>query len=99
MLQFENHIPSTAALVCSASLSTSRRQCSAGTRAESVRRDVAFRRVRVEDKLVINGKADVNQLVRSSTSGPGTNICPAAPTTGCPGNTEPGHRTWKDRTA
>ncbi len=43
----------------------------------------SHRRVRVEDKRIINARADVNQLVPSSTSGPGRNTSPVAPTTGC----------------
>ena len=65
MLQFENHIPSTGGaglqrvvVNIPASNAPPARVAESGPSA-----DVAFRRVRVEDKLVINGKADVNQLV------------------------------------
>jgi ribonucleoside-diphosphate reductase beta chain len=65
MLQFENHIPSTGG----AGLQPVVGNIPAGNipPARVVETDpsdgVAFRRVRVEDKRVINGKADVNQLV------------------------------------
>ena len=65
MLQFENHIPSTGG----AGLQRVVVNIPAGNAPparvaeSSPSADVAFRRVRVEDKLVINGKADVNQLV------------------------------------
>ncbi|MEK6209576.1 MAG: ribonucleotide-diphosphate reductase subunit beta [Pseudomonadota bacterium] len=65
MLQFENHIPSTGGAGLQpvvgnipASNIPPARVAESGPSA-----DVAFRRVRVEDKRVINGKADVNQLV------------------------------------
>ncbi len=65
MLQFENHIPSTGGAGLRrvvgnipAGNTPPARVAESGPSA-----DVAFRRVRVEDKLVINGKADVNQLV------------------------------------
>ena len=40
-------------------------------------------RVRVEDKRIINGTADVNQLVHSSITGLGISISLAVLTTGC----------------
>jgi len=95
MLQFENHIPSTGGaglqrvvVNIPAGNAPPARVTESGPSA-----DVAFRRVRVEDKLVINGKADVTSSSRSSTSGPGTNICPLRQPLDAPGNQhEPGHR-------
>ena len=43
----------------------------------------AEKRVRVEDKKVINGKADVNQLVHLNIIGLGINILLDVLTTGC----------------
>ena len=65
MLQFENQIPSTGGAGLQpvvGNIPTS--NIPPARVAESdPSADVAFRRVRVEDKRVINGKADVNQLV------------------------------------
>jgi ribonucleoside-diphosphate reductase beta chain len=65
MLQFENHIPSTGGAGLQAVVGNIPTSNIPPARvAESdPSADVAFRRVRVEDKRVINGKADVNQLV------------------------------------
>ncbi|MGH8692787.1 MAG: ribonucleotide-diphosphate reductase subunit beta [Burkholderiales bacterium] len=65
MLQFENHIPSTGGAGLQAVVGNIPASNIPPARvAESdSSADVAFRRVRVEDKRVINGKADVNQLV------------------------------------
>jgi len=62
MLQFEDHIPSTggAALQAVVNNAPPAREPVAG---DAVSADVAKSRVRVEDKRIINGKADVNQLV------------------------------------
>ena len=62
MLQFEDHIPSTggAGLQPVVNNSPPARVSAAGS---AVSADVAKSRVRVEDKRIINGKADVNQLV------------------------------------
>ena len=61
MLQFEDHIPNIggAGLQPAANASPAR-LLAAGNAASA---DAASRRVRVEDKRIINGKADVNQLV------------------------------------
>jgi len=65
MLQFENQIPSTGGAGLQPVVGNIRtRNIPPARVAESdPSADVAFRRVRVEDKRVINGKADVNQLV------------------------------------
>jgi ribonucleoside-diphosphate reductase beta chain len=65
MLQFENYIPSTGGAGLQAVVGNIPTSNIPPARvAESdPSADVAFRRVRVEDKRVINGKADVNQLV------------------------------------
>ena len=65
MLQFENHIPSTggAGLQPGVGIIPASNIPPAGVVESDPSPDVAFRRVRVEDKRVINGKADVNQLV------------------------------------
>ena len=65
MLQFENHIPSTggAGLQPVVGNMPARTIPPARVADSGPSADVALRRVRVEDKLVINGKADVNQLV------------------------------------
>ncbi len=65
MLQFENHIPSTggAGLRPGVGIIPASNIPPAGVVESDPSPDVAFRRVRVEDKRVINGKADVNQLV------------------------------------
>ena len=65
MLQFENQIPSTGGAGLKAVVGNIPASNIPPARvAESdPSADVAFRRVRVEDKRVINGKADVNQLV------------------------------------
>jgi ribonucleoside-diphosphate reductase beta chain len=65
MLQFENHIPSTGGAGLQPVVGNIPASgILAGRVAESdPSPNVAFRRVRVEDKRVINGKADVNQLV------------------------------------
>ena len=62
MLQFEDHIPSTsgAGLQPAVSNMPPARVPAAG---HDVSSDVSTRRVRVEDKRIINGQADVNQLV------------------------------------
>ncbi len=65
MLQFENHIPSTGGaglqpVVGNIPVSIVPPACVAESDPAA---DVALRRVRVEDKRVINGQADVNQLV------------------------------------
>ena len=61
MLQFEDHIPSIGGAGLQAAMNVPpARFPAAGSVAPS---DVALRRVRVEDKRIINGKADVNQLV------------------------------------
>ncbi|HWH48687.1 MAG TPA: ribonucleotide-diphosphate reductase subunit beta [Burkholderiales bacterium] len=65
MLQFENHIPSTggAGLQPVVGHIPAKAILPARVAEPDSSTDVAFRRVRVEDKRVINGKADVNQLV------------------------------------
>jgi len=65
MLQFENHIPSTGGAGLQPVVGNIPVSIVPPARvAESVpSADVALRRVRVEDKRVINGQADVNQLV------------------------------------
>jgi ribonucleoside-diphosphate reductase beta chain len=62
MLHFEDHIPSTsgAGLQPAVSNNPPPRVSVAG---HGVSSDVSTRRVRVEDKRIINGQADVNQLV------------------------------------
>jgi len=61
MLQFEDHIANTggAGLQPAANVPPARLPAAG----HSTSADVALRRVRVEDKRIINGKADVNQLV------------------------------------
>ena len=61
MLQFEDHIPSIggAALQPVVNVPPARIPAAGSTTSA----DAASRRVRVEDKRIINGKADVNQLV------------------------------------
>jgi ribonucleoside-diphosphate reductase beta chain len=61
MLQFEDHVPSISGGAGKHAGSGSASSIPAEVGFESA--DVALRRVRVEDKRVINGKADVNQLV------------------------------------
>ncbi len=65
MLQFENQIPSTggAGLQPVVGIIPESNISPARVAESDPSADVAFRRVRVEDKRVINGKADVNQLV------------------------------------
>ena len=65
MLQFENHIPSTGGAGLQPVVGNIPVSIVPPARvAESdPSADVALRRVRVEDKRVINGQADVNQLV------------------------------------
>ena len=65
MLQFENQIPSTggAGLQPVVGNIPGSNIPPARVAESDPSADVAFRRVRVEDKRVINGKADVNQLV------------------------------------
>jgi ribonucleoside-diphosphate reductase beta chain len=65
MLQFENQIPSTggAGLQPVVGNIPASNIPPARVAESDPSADVAFRRVRVEDKRVINGKADVNQLV------------------------------------
>jgi ribonucleoside-diphosphate reductase beta chain len=62
MLQFEDHIPSTGGAAHQPAVNNAppARESVAG---KSGSADAAARRVRVEDKRIINGKADVNQLV------------------------------------
>ena len=61
MLQFEDHIPSGGGAGLQPLLNIPpARVPAAGSSAPA---DAALRRVRVEDKRIINGKADVNQLV------------------------------------
>ncbi len=61
MLQFEDHIPSIGGAGLQPVLNIPpARVPAAGSSAPA---DAALRRVRVEDKRIINGKADVNQLV------------------------------------
>jgi ribonucleoside-diphosphate reductase beta chain len=61
MLQFEDHIPSISGVGLQPVVNVPPARISAAGSAPSV--DAALRRVRVEDKRIINGKADVNQLV------------------------------------
>jgi ribonucleoside-diphosphate reductase beta chain len=61
MLQFEDHIPSIGGAGLQAAMNAPPARISAAGCATSA--DAALRRVRVEDKRIINGKADVNQLV------------------------------------
>ena len=72
MLQFEDHIPSTggAGLQPVVNNSPPARVSAAGSavsanvaKNEAAKTEAAKSRVRVEDKRIINGKADVNQLV------------------------------------
>ncbi len=65
MLQFESHIPSTggAGLQSVVGNIPASNVPPARVAESDPSAEVAFRRVRVEDKRVINGKADVNQLV------------------------------------
>ena len=72
MLQFEDHIPSTggAGLQPVVNNSPPARVSAAGNavfaesaKTQSAKTEAAKSRVRVEDKRIINGKADVNQLV------------------------------------
>jgi ribonucleoside-diphosphate reductase beta chain len=42
-----------------------------------------LRRIRVEDKRIINGRTDVNQLVPFKYKWAWGSICPHAPTIGC----------------
>src|SRR6185436_5609985 len=66
MLQFENHMPSTggAGLQPVVGHIPAKAILPARVAEPDSSPDVSFRRVRVEDKRVINGKADVNQLVQ-----------------------------------
>jgi len=61
MLQFENHISNTGGAGLQSAVNVPPARLPAADDAASA--DVASRRVRVEDKRIINGKADVNQLV------------------------------------
>jgi ribonucleoside-diphosphate reductase beta chain len=61
MLQFEDHI--TSASGAAAFTGVAGRVASAPSQVDVERTDAAYSRVRLEDKRVINGKADVNQLV------------------------------------
>jgi ribonucleoside-diphosphate reductase beta chain len=61
MLQFEDHIPSIGGAALQPVVNIPPARIPAAGSATSA--DVASRRVRVEDKRIINGKADVNQLV------------------------------------
>ncbi|HUF20292.1 MAG TPA: ribonucleotide-diphosphate reductase subunit beta [Burkholderiales bacterium] len=61
MLQFEDHVPSISG--GTGKHAGSNNASSIPTEVGFEGGDVALRRVRVEDKRVINGKADVNQLV------------------------------------
>jgi len=61
MLQFEDHISSIGGAGLQAVMNVPPARISAAGSATSA--DAAMRRVRVEDKRIINGKADVNQLV------------------------------------
>ena len=61
MLQFEDHISSIGGAGLQAVMNVPPARISAAGSATSA--DAALRRVRVEDKRIINGKADVNQLV------------------------------------
>jgi ribonucleoside-diphosphate reductase beta chain len=61
MLQFEDHIPSIGGAGLQPVVNVPPARIPAAGSATSA--DAALRRVRVEDKRIINGKADVNQLV------------------------------------
>jgi len=61
MLQFEDHIPSIGGAALQPVVNVPPARIPAAGSATSA--DAASRRVRVEDKRIINGKADVNQLV------------------------------------
>ena len=61
MLQFEDHIPSIGGAGLQPVVNVPPARIPAAGAATSA--DAALRRVRVEDKRIINGKADVNQLV------------------------------------
>ena len=61
MLQFEDHISSIGGAGLQAVMNVPPARISAAGSATSA--DAVSRRVRVEDKRIINGKADVNQLV------------------------------------
>ncbi len=61
MLQFEDHIPSIGGAGLQRVVNVPPARIPAAGSATSA--DAALRRVRVEDKRIINGKADVNQLV------------------------------------
>jgi ribonucleoside-diphosphate reductase beta chain len=61
MLQFEDHIPSIGGVGVQPIANIPPARVPAAGSATSA--DAALRRVRVEDKRIINGKADVNQLV------------------------------------
>ncbi len=61
MLQFEDHIPSIGGAALQPVVNVPPARIPAAGSATSA--DVVSRRVRVEDKRIINGKADVNQLV------------------------------------
>ncbi len=61
MLQFEDHIPSIGGAGLQPVANVPPARTPAAISASSA--DAALRRVRVEDKRIINGKADVNQLV------------------------------------
>jgi len=61
MLQFENHISNTGGAGLQPAANVPPARLPAAGHATSA--DEALRRVRVEDKRIINGKADVNQLV------------------------------------
>ena len=61
MLQFEDHIPSIGGAALQPVVNVPPARIPAAGSATSA--DVLSRRVRVEDKRIINGKADVNQLV------------------------------------
>ena len=61
MLQFEEHIPNTGGAGLQTAANVPPARLSGAGHAMS--QDVTLRRVRVEDKRIINGKADVNQLV------------------------------------
>ncbi len=61
MLQFEDHIPSIGGAGLQPVANVPPARTPAASSASSA--DAVLRRVRVEDKRIINGKADVNQLV------------------------------------
>ena len=61
MLQFEDHIPSIGGAALQPVVNVPPARIPAAVSATSA--DALSRRVRVEDKRIINGKADVNQLV------------------------------------